>query len=747
VKLSQAAGAILSSRTLGGGSDDLPADLAIDPSGSPVLALVTSSAELPTPGGFQPQINGVPGSVSYDGGFFFYPVFGISATVNHWLLLGDGTTMYVSTQGQGVYHSSDRGQTWDPRNAGLPDTTVTMVAGDPASPLTLYAATAKGLAKSTNGGVSWANLTLPAVTVIAIAPKDHNQLYAAGGCAFYHSTDAGRTWQTQQAEDLCVSQFLTDPNDANGVYAMVPSGVLQGPTWTRRSTLPGMVAAAADPANFSIWYACATGGIYRSEDKGSSWTLVNPGDFSAVAVGRPHLIAGTRTGELMVSLDGGASWNATMTQPADSQPIRSLFVDSGTYFVGTAYHPAIWLAKLSPFDGSVLYGTFLGGSGSQNAARIAVDGQANITVAFETDSTDALTTPDAIQRRSGGGVDLLLTRLSPSFSLRYATYYGGFGDERLGSLRMDLQGLLYLAGSRDDDALALVFNPGLTGIVYTLPYGGSAADQGIALVPSGGNAVLIGQTQSPDLPVTAGPAFRAPSDSFAVSFAVPGGYQTLGAIRNAASLLAGPVANGSLVTIDGNFGDLAGVSVTFNGSPAVLVQVRDTSMDVVVPADAPVGQTAVVIVNARAASYQGTVPISSTAPGLFSANRNGQGVALGTVLRVDTTTGTSTAEPLFQCDSTSCAAIPVDLGDDQTSVYLVLTATGLRNQTDLAQFQVTIGGMPATVIDVQPQGVASGLDAITIQLPQPDTAAGPLEWQIQVNLDGKTSNPVTILVQ
>ena len=748
VKISGSTGAVVQIQTLGGAADDFASDLVVDLSGAPIVALTTSSPELPVINGFQPRLNGVPGTVSYDGGNFFYGIYTFSATVNQWLLLADRSTMYAATQGQGVYHSADRGQTWDQRISGLPDTIVTAIAVDPTAAATLYAATTQGLAKSTNSGTTWTNLTLPAVTTVAVSVKDHNQVFAAGNCAFYKSADAGKTWVAQKADDGCVLTFLIDPNDVNGVYAVSPSGVFQGgASWTRIASLAGITAAVADPLDFSVWYATATGGIYKSTNKGAAWILVNSGSFTTVYAGRPHVLAGTASGTVVASLDGGANWNATVTPPSGSQPVRSLFVDSGVYFVGTSYTPAIWVAKLSPVDGSVLYSTYLGGSGSQSAARLAVDAQANVTVAFETDSTDAVVTQDALQKRPGGGIDLQITRLNPNFGLQYASYWGGAGDERLGSMKLDNQAFLYLTGSREGDAFVRVVNQGLTGFVFSANFGGGGTDQGVTLLPSNGNAILIGRTQSSDLPVTAGPAFDAPADSFVASFANVVGYQSLGAIRNAASLLTGPVAPGSLVTIDGTFGDLSGVSVSFKGSPAVVVQVRDASMDVQIPADLAIGQEAVVLVATRDALYQSTVTVNSTSPGLFSANGNGQGVALGQIVRVDTTTGTSTVQPIFSCDANTCTPIPIDIGDDGTQVYLVLTATGLRNQTDLSQFQVTIGGMPARVVDLQPQGVASGLDALTIQVPQPDGVVGPLEWKIQVMVDGRTSNAVSIWVE
>ena len=752
-------GVVLSSKKIGGASVDNPADLVIDAAGSLYVALVTNSAELPADG-FEPSLNGLPGSISYDGGGYFYATFGVNSAINQWLLT-DANTVYIATQGQGVNRSTDRGQTFATRSVGLPDLTVNMLAVDPTNSQTLYAATRQGLAKSTNGGATWSALPLPsgsaAALAVAVHPKNRAHLYAstissATGCAFYRSVDSGATWQAQQTSfgvPICITGFLTDPNDVAGVYAYTLGNVFAlpstGATWPRISTVGGTVVA--DPLTFATWYAVGPDGIYKSTNKGANWILSTTGVFTTLAVGRPYVVAGTATGSVLISRDAGATWNATATPPF-AQPVRSLLSDSGTIFVGASYKPGIWLGKYSPLDGQLLTSTFLGGSGSATAARLAVDALGGVTVAMETDSTDAPTTLDAAQRRSGGGSDVVITRLTPSFGLQYASYFGGSGDERIGGIELDSQGFLYMAGSTTSadlplsanalqtaprgglDAFATVLNPSANGVVYSSYYGGADDDSGVALLADAkGNAVLVG---------------HAASDSFVVGLSGLIGYQPIGAIRNAASLVAGPVAPGSLVTIDGGYGPISGISVMFNGLAATVVQSRDRSIDVALPDGLQPG-TATVSIQSRNGLVQGTAPIAPVAPGLFSANRDGKGVALATLVRVYAD-GTQQNEAVFQCSDT-CVGLPIDFGDDTDTLFLQLTATGLRGETDLSKFQVMVGGQPAVVVSVGPQGISPGLDQITVQLPRPaEGFVGPGVWNIQVTVGGQASNGVNILV-
>lgn len=774
VALSPDSGTVLSSYPYGGASKDTAADLAIDPAGSLYLALVTNSPELPAASGFQTTLNGSPGAISYDGGNFYYPLYGVVAPINQWLL-ADSNTLYLATQGQGVFLSTDRGGTFDTRNAGLPDLAVNAIAIDPANPSTLYAATASGLAKSTNAGNSWSTLKLSAadpVAAIAINPKNHNLYAATTACAFYRSTDAGLTWQAQQTKSAaCITRFLTDPNDAAGVFAVSTAGVFQlpatgasDPTWNL--VAPGAIDIVTDPATFNTWYANSAAGISKSTNKGASWTLILPGDFAALAAGKPYLAVADRQGNLQLSTDSGATWRASPSSPADGpQNIRSLHSDSGTLFAGFNYNSGIWVAKISPADGQILNSTFLGGTGSENAARLAVDSQGALTVAMETTSTDAITTLDGTQRQSGGGTDLVITRLTPNFTLQYATYYGGSGDEQIAGLQLDAQGFLYLAGATTStdlpvtanalqsqnrgsrEALLAVFNPSANGLLFASYFGGSTDDAALALLPDGrGNVVLAGRTSSSDLPTTLGaPYSGGPSDTFAVSISGLIGFQTLGTIRNAATLLPGNLAPGALATFDGSYGSPSGVAVSFNGVPATVVQSRAASMDVAIPAGLPTGQPVSVTIQSRAGLTQGSVQLDPVSPGLFSANRDGKGVALATLIRVFSD-GSEQSEAVYQCSDT-CTAIPIDFGDESDTLYLQLTATGLRNETDWSQFQVTAGGLPATVADIEPMGISPGLDVLTIVLPRPAAGfTGPAEWKIQVSVDGKTSNTVSIVV-
>jgi photosystem II stability/assembly factor-like uncharacterized protein len=72
---------------------------------------------------------------------------------------------------------------------------------------------------------------------------------------------------------------------------------------------------AAHPTNPSLMYVAMRDGVFRSEDAGGRWTLAARGPRNAAAVAvnpnRPsEVYAVTVEGELFLSRDGGATWDA-----------------------------------------------------------------------------------------------------------------------------------------------------------------------------------------------------------------------------------------------------------------------------------------------------------------------------------------------------------------------------------------------------------------------------------------------------
>jgi photosystem II stability/assembly factor-like uncharacterized protein len=201
------------------------------------------------------------------------------------------TSIYAGTHG-GVFKSIDSGSTWVAVNTGLMDLYVTALAIDPAVPATLYAGTYVGAFKSTNSGITWASantgLASPYIDALAIDPAAPATLYAGtAGPQVFKSTDSGGNW----------GRTGGGPNDPWG-YGDV-------------------FALAIDPATPATLYAGTDYGLFKSSDRGGSWTAINTDLMStvmALAIDPANpatLYAGTRGGGVFRSTDAGASWTAT----------------------------------------------------------------------------------------------------------------------------------------------------------------------------------------------------------------------------------------------------------------------------------------------------------------------------------------------------------------------------------------------------------------------------------------------------
>ena len=140
------------------------------------------------------------------------------------------------------------------------------------------------------------------------------------------------------------------------------------------------------------------------------------------------------------------------------------------------------------------------------------------------------------------------------------------------------------------------------------------------------------------------------------------------------------------------------------------------------------------------------VETAPVAPGLFTANANGSGVAAAVAVRVR---GGAVAgeELVFRCAATpgSCEPAPIDLGPEGDQVYLLLFGTGIRNRSDLAAVTVWIGNLALTPEYAGAQRQFAGLDQVNVLLPR--RLAGRGIVGIRLTVDGKTSNTATVQIR
>ncbi|MET0624693.1 MAG: carboxypeptidase regulatory-like domain-containing protein [Pyrinomonadaceae bacterium] len=189
-----------------------------------------------------------------------------------------------------------------------------------------------------------------------------------------------------------------------------------------------------------------------------------------------------------------------------------------------------FVAKLNPSGTALLYSTYLGGNGDEEAGMsIAVDGSGQIHVAGFTNSADFPTTPGAFRNASAGGRELFVAKLDAAgASLAYSTYLGGSGDEFGAELALADGGAVYVGGTTSsadfpvtpgalrtqpgggvpgtqDGFVAKLSPTAGAGLIFSTFLGGVGYHRvdGIAVSMGGDDSVYVtGDTQSPDFPVT-----------------------------------------------------------------------------------------------------------------------------------------------------------------------------------------------------------------------------------------------------
>jgi hypothetical protein len=207
-----------------------------------------------------------------------------------------------------------------------------------------------------------------------------------------------------------------------------------------------------------------------------------------------------------------------------------------------------FVVKLSPDGSQLLYGTFLGGSGSDSGSAISLDAAGNAYVTGYTASSDFPTTAGAFERTLGFNGKAFIVKLSADgSSLLYSTYLGGSGGDRAGGIAVDAAGNVYIVGGTcssdypttagalsrtlgsecipleeedegpSGDAFVAKLSADGSRLLYSTFFGGSAGDAGSKIaLDSASNIYVNGETRSSDFPTTAGAlqAGGGPWDTF-----------------------------------------------------------------------------------------------------------------------------------------------------------------------------------------------------------------------------------------
>jgi Galactose oxidase, central domain/Kelch motif len=142
----------------------------------------------------------------------------------------------------------------------------------------------------------------------------------------------------------------------------------------------------------------------------------------------------------------------------------------------------------------------------------------------------------------------------------------------------------------------------------------------------------------------------------------------------------------------------------------------------------------------------GMVEIAGVAPGLFTANSDGQGVAAALAFRLKAD-GTQQFEPVARFDPAQnrFVAKPIDLGPETDQVFLALFGTGIKFRSALSAVSSTIGGTSSEVLFADAVPGFAGLDQVNVRISR--SLVGRSEVDVVLSVDGKAANPVRVSIR
>lgn len=292
----------------------------------------------------------------------------------------DPKTYYFGAVAGGVWKSTDAGNTWDPIFDGQPVSSIGAIAVAPSDANVIYVGTGEaclrgnishgnGVYRSTDAGKTWTHLGLDDtrhIGQVRVHPNDPDTVYVAAlGHAFgpneergvFRSQDGGKTWEkilyvSENAGAIDLAFVPSNPRilfagfwqvhrkfwtlesggpgsglhvsrDGGDTWEKLEGHGLPGGAWGRI----GVSVSGANPDRVWALIEAEKGGLYRSDDGGKKWKLIN-GDrkYRQRAFYYTHVIADpvnentvyVLNTALYRSTDGGKTFNSIRVPHGDN---------------------------------------------------------------------------------------------------------------------------------------------------------------------------------------------------------------------------------------------------------------------------------------------------------------------------------------------------------------------------------------------------------------------------------------------
>jgi uncharacterized protein (TIGR03437 family) len=396
--------------------------------------------------------------------------------------------------------------------------------------------------------------------------------------------------------------------------------------------------------------------------------------------------------------------------------------------VGTCDPGDGFVLQIAPRADGVLFGTLLGGSGTDSIEDLFVGSGGILTITGTTSSGASfpvtVTPAPGVKRAFAARIDvgspaLLASRLF---------------EQSLGTAWMSPAGHLTL-GPRP----LLRVNTADWEVRELADFGADA--QGVVEAPDG-SVLAIGWAGSTDSFRPANALQGANAGFHDVWFAkvTPSPAERIATV-NAASFAGPDIAPGSIATL---FSPEPGTEVRIQDQPARVLAVSGNQISFVVPDQAAAGSTAeIAVLRDGQPVSTGSAVVTPVVPAIFTANSNGRGAPAAQLIRISRD-GVRTEQSPFVCNPI-CAPALVDASSEEIQSILTLYGTGIRNRTSLDRVKAMIGGEEVAVQYAGPQPAFAGLDQVNMSLPPVLQGRGEVDLVLVV--DGRLSNVVQLSIR
>ena len=222
-------------------------------------------------------------------------------------IISDGDYYLYYTGENGVFRSSDYGESWIEINSGLNGRHPWCLAMDSSQVIWAGINFPGGLYKSTDNGNNWDLTNLISAKIYSLEVNSSNVVIAGGEDSVYISFDQGQSWSSSYVSDRIVWGLAS--NRIDDIFA-VGEGIFRS---TNNGSSWEAVYSNRNPSEFNIdnndniYAAMNYLGIMKSSDNGENWDTISYQPAEYITSDRKGIFYGSWYG-IHESLDSCVNW-------------------------------------------------------------------------------------------------------------------------------------------------------------------------------------------------------------------------------------------------------------------------------------------------------------------------------------------------------------------------------------------------------------------------------------------------------